>query len=270
MFRIANGEALSDLVQEGEGTAESEMPHETEHPEAGAVVQRRVLIGPLPANLHVFHIDLDRIAGLRLFEEPQLPRAWCPLPPAGQMREPEPVKDLGQGRSVEPNAVHSPEPDLRSAGAVLEFAAGVLNQPKGLGGQAGWPPCRVPRHEAQHALGPVAISPPPDGLPLQPEVPARRLEALRGRVGQHTETVFHPPPILRRNLGQSCRHGPLLDGISPILSGGVPFSGRPFNSTELDFFRRPGNGPEGAPGRTPRDLTVQRRSNPVGAVGAIG
>jgi hypothetical protein len=77
-------EAPPDVGPKGERAPESQMSKEAEYPEAGAVVQRGVLICSLPANFDMLHIDLDRIAGLRLFEEPQLARAGWPLAPAGQ------------------------------------------------------------------------------------------------------------------------------------------------------------------------------------------
>ena len=53
-----------DLSQKRQADALVQLSIEPQYPEPGAVVDRRVLVGPPPADLDEFHVDLNAFAGL--------------------------------------------------------------------------------------------------------------------------------------------------------------------------------------------------------------
>jgi hypothetical protein len=81
--------ALESLDREGHGQPELreelqdraliELAVEPEHPEARTVVEGGVLDGLLPIDLDDLGIDLDRVAGVRLLEQPELTGSGGPL-----------------------------------------------------------------------------------------------------------------------------------------------------------------------------------------------
>jgi len=62
------GEGPMDLREEREARAVMQPPVEPQHAEARIVVQGGVLKRPAACDLHVLHLDLDRLAGFRLLE----------------------------------------------------------------------------------------------------------------------------------------------------------------------------------------------------------
>src|SRR5262245_57372646 len=82
-LQLADGERerRDDLVQEVEAGEGVLAPIETQDPEAGAVIARRVLVGLRAADLHDLDIHLNRLSGRRLLEELQLAAGAAPLWP---------------------------------------------------------------------------------------------------------------------------------------------------------------------------------------------
>src|SRR5207237_6610734 len=86
------------LGQEGEARAMMQPPIEPQDTEARAVVQRSVLKRPAARDLHVLHVDLNRLSRVRLLEEFHL--AGFPLagaPQAGQAQVAKPPLDRVPG-----------------------------------------------------------------------------------------------------------------------------------------------------------------------------
>src|SRR2546426_396901 len=79
-------------------------PVETQHAEARTVVQRGVLKGPAPRDLHVLHVDLNRLARLRLLEQLHLAGFTLPGPP--QPGQSDVTKDPLNRAHGQPRPVH--------------------------------------------------------------------------------------------------------------------------------------------------------------------
>jgi hypothetical protein len=179
----------AELGQEGEARALVQSAIEAQDAKARAVIQRGVLEGPAPRDLHKLDVDLDGLAGLRLFKQLHLSRH--PL-----LGPPDIPKDPVNRADGYPHVVNAPEPELSALCPILELAAGL---PDKFDDPRRYPPATtpgVPRHESLKR-----ILPPPSNRPhADAEAAPRHGRAMKSCEMQHHQPLPHPPPVLQAHL----------------------------------------------------------------------
>src|SRR5437870_563879 len=145
-------------------------PVETQHAEARTVVQRGVLKGPAPRDLHVLHVDLNGLARLRLLE--QLHLAGFPLSRAPQSRQADVTKDPLNRAHGQPGSMHTLQPEPRTASPVAQLLASLADQLDGCGGHPPLPVPGIGRHPPLDASATPAFSPPANRPSTDSIVPA--------------------------------------------------------------------------------------------------
>src|SRR5437899_7932316 len=108
-----------ELAEERQARVLVKASVEAQHPEAGAVIERRVLKRPATGDFDKLNVDLDALAGLGLFEELHLP--WYSLPRPSQARHAEVPKDPLDRAHRHADLVHAPEPELGARSAIGEL-----------------------------------------------------------------------------------------------------------------------------------------------------
>ncbi len=175
-----------------------------------ACSRRSVLKRPAARDLHVLHVDLNRLSRFRLLEEFHL--AGFPLaraPQAGQAHVSKHPLNRAHGQ---PDPVYALEPEPGARCPVAELLAGVADELDGRGRHPPRPVPRIGRHQLLDPPAPPALPPAPNGPSTESIVPARRGGPVFPRILQHHQAVAHPRPILRPNL-----HVAELDhGAAPV------------------------------------------------------
>jgi hypothetical protein len=133
-------EGPPELGEEGEARAVMQTPVEPQDAKARAVVQGRVLKRPAARDLHVLHVDLNRLSRFRLLEESHLARFPLAGPPqAGQAHVAKHRLNRAHGQ---PQPVHALEPKPCASRPVTKLLPGLTDQ---LYGRGRHPPRPVPR-----------------------------------------------------------------------------------------------------------------------------
>ena len=150
-----------------------------------------------------------------LFKELQLFRATAPR--FDEVRHADVAEDALDGLRRDPHLVNPLEPDLRPAGPELVLEAGLRDERHDVLADPAPPPGGVLRHQPLDAR-PLPVAPPlPDGRSRQPELSARRLDAVLPDVLDHRQALLDAQPVLGRNL---C--GPLHRSSLPSASIEAP------------------------------------------------
>src|SRR5262249_32218811 len=151
------------------------------------VIQGGVLERPSPGDLDEFDVDLDRLAGLRLLEQLQLPgRALAGTPEVGQAEIPKGPLDRAHG---EPDLMGAKQPQPGSRRPVPGGLARRADWPQALPTPPGRPMARIPRHEPGQALSSPATPPATDGPDAHPISAARRRRAMGHGKREHHEAI---------------------------------------------------------------------------------
>jgi hypothetical protein len=123
-------EGPPELGEDGVGRALMQTPVEPQDAKARAVVQGRVLKRPAARDLHVLHVDLNRLSRFRLLEESHLARFPLAGPPqAGQAHVAKHRLNRAHGQ---PHPVHALEPKPCASRPVTKLLAGLADQLYGL------------------------------------------------------------------------------------------------------------------------------------------
>lgn len=107
---------------------------EPEHPVAGTVIERGVVVRHSPSDRHQLHVHLDRVAWRGCLKEVQL--AGPPLAKPRQAGDAQPPEGLLEHAGRDADLVHARQPELGAGRPIPELEAGLTDQCEHLGGQA--------------------------------------------------------------------------------------------------------------------------------------
>src|SRR5262249_22539347 len=104
-----------------------EPPIETQDAQPRAIIARRILVGLGAADLHDLDVDLDRLPGRSLLEEPELATRTTPFR-ALDRRQPQVGTDARDRSGCRLHRGDANKPDPRPARAVVEITASLRNE----------------------------------------------------------------------------------------------------------------------------------------------